>query len=72
MRTQIEFQRPRGAILFDELEVSVRHPIGVQYRLDGLRELMRLELPDRWTDIEDDPVTPVNAGSPGPPFIAFP
>jgi prepilin-type N-terminal cleavage/methylation domain-containing protein len=27
-------------------------------RVDVMRDLMRLELPDRWSDIEDDPVTP--------------
>jgi prepilin-type N-terminal cleavage/methylation domain-containing protein len=26
-------------------------------RLQALRELMRMELPDRWTDVRDDPVT---------------
>lgn len=28
-----------------------------RYRLDALRELMRMEMPDRFTDITDDPVT---------------
>jgi type II secretory pathway pseudopilin PulG len=28
-----------------------------KYRLDALHELMRMELPDRWTDITDLPVT---------------
>jgi prepilin-type N-terminal cleavage/methylation domain-containing protein len=26
-------------------------------RLQALRELMRMELPDRWTDVKDDPIT---------------
>jgi len=30
-------------------------------RLDCLRDLMRLELPDRWSDITDDPATPFAA-----------
>jgi hypothetical protein len=27
-------------------------------RLDALRDLMRMEMPDRWTDVVDEPVTP--------------
>ncbi len=37
-------------------------------RLDALRDLMRMELPDRWSDIIDLPVTPFGS----PPFIARP
>lgn len=29
--------------------------IAAKVRLDALREMMRLEMPDRWTDIADDP-----------------
>jgi prepilin-type N-terminal cleavage/methylation domain-containing protein len=36
-------------------------------RLDALRDLMRLELPDRWSDIVDDPVAPFPP-HPGPPI----
>ena len=38
-------------------------------RLDALRELMRMEMPDRYSDIVDDPVTVVGAG---PTFMARP
>lgn len=28
-------------------------------KLDALHDIMRMELPDRWTDVEDDPATPI-------------
>ncbi len=39
-----------------------------QMRLDGIRDLMRLELPDRWSDVVDGPVAPIGS----PPPIARP
>lgn len=48
-------------------QVPVRIPAGTQpvyaqrMRLETLRELMRLELPERLTDIQDDPVSPSTA-----------
>jgi len=33
-------------------------PVAAKIRLDCLRDLMRLEMPDRWTDVEDDPTAP--------------
>lgn len=33
-----------------------------RYRIDAIRELMRMELPDRFSDITDDPVTPAAIG----------
>lgn len=32
--------------------------VAARRRLDALRDLMRLELPDRWSDVVDDPATP--------------
>lgn len=31
-------------------------------RLDCLRDIMRMEMPDRWSDVTDDPVAPFNHG----------
>ncbi len=39
--------------------------LATQMRLDGLRELMRLELPDCWTDVTDAPITLANPPSAG-------
>jgi prepilin-type N-terminal cleavage/methylation domain-containing protein len=40
-------------------------------RLDALRELMRLELPERWSDITDNPITVVAPGAP-PTYLPVP
>ena len=37
--------------------------VRAKMRLDGLHDLMRLELPDRWTDIADNPVTLASTAS---------
>jgi prepilin-type N-terminal cleavage/methylation domain-containing protein len=43
-----------------------------QYRLDTLRELMRMEMPDRYSDILDPPVNRSRAGDSMSPLIAVP
>ena len=44
---------------------SGTHPIfAARMRLDALRELMRLEMPDRITDIQDAPIVLVNPDNP--------
>lgn len=40
---------------------SVDPQLAAKIRLDCLRDQMRMELPDRWSDILDDPVTPFGA-----------
>jgi prepilin-type N-terminal cleavage/methylation domain-containing protein len=76
MRTQSTIAK-LNAIVTQQYEsyrtrrVPVKIPPGVgrvasaQYRLSGLRELMRMEMPDRLTDIQDDPVTLVTYGVAG-------
>lgn len=43
-----------------------------KYRLDALHDLMRLELPDRWSDIDDGPITYSVGGDSTSPLIARP
>jgi len=41
---------------------AVQTPLVVaKIKLDCLHDLMRMELPDRWTDIDDNPVTPLTS-----------
>lgn len=40
--------------------------LAAKMRLDCLRDLMRMEMPDRWSDVEDDPATPFEFTSPTP------
>lgn len=42
---------------FVDLNGNGRYDNSSKERMDILHELMRLELPDRWTDVEDDPRT---------------
>jgi len=35
-------------------------PMAAQVRCDAIRQLMRMEMPERWTDIKDDPVPITN------------
>lgn len=40
--------------------------LAAKQRLDCLRDLMRMEMPDRWTDVDDDPATPFEFNPPNP------
>ena len=33
--------------------------VAARRRIDAMHDIMRMELPDRWSDIEDDPVAPI-------------
>jgi len=46
---------PRAAAIFYGLDPTNAQHVAL-VRLLALRELMRMELPDRWSDVEDDPV----------------
>jgi prepilin-type N-terminal cleavage/methylation domain-containing protein len=46
--------------------------VAAQWRVDAIRELMRLEMPDRLTDITDDPVIYATAGASTGPRIPRP
>ncbi len=47
--------------------------VAAQYRLDALRDLMRMEMPDRYSDITDDPVTYTDPSNPSTsPKISVP
>ncbi len=36
--------------------------LAAQYRLDALRDIMRMEMPDRWSDVTSAPITLVHPG----------
>lgn len=48
-----EFQDLNGDGIPQTYSLRVR----AKMRLDALRDIMRLELPDRWSDVEDGPIT---------------
>lgn len=59
--------------------VPVNLPVGMpraesaKARLDALRDLMRLEMPDRWSDVTDNPAAPfASVNNPMPITIARP
>jgi hypothetical protein len=40
-------------------DMAIAPPVAAKLRLDCLRDLLRMEMPDRWSDIRDPPATPL-------------
>lgn len=51
------YRTRRVPIQFTNAEAK-NAPLAAKMRIDCLRDLMRMEMPDRWSDVKDDPVAP--------------
>lgn len=75
MRRYDEYRTRRVPFSFPDLQDTTRQ---VEYnreiaraRIDCLRDLMRMEMPDRWSDVSDGPVTPYPHGYPASMMAAY-
>ncbi len=63
MRRYDDFRTRRVPVQFTGAEMN-NPKLMAKMRLDCLRDMMRMEMPDRWSDILDGPVTPLNRTPP--------
>jgi len=72
MRRYDEYRTRRVPIQFNPTELA-NPKLMARMRMEGLRDLMRMEMPDRWTDVLRPPAAPFNRPAIAPPaaFLAY-
>ncbi len=72
MRRYDEYKTRRVPIQFNPTELA-NPKLMARMRMEGLRDLMRMEMPDRWSDVLKPPAAPFNRPAIAPPaaFLAY-